>query len=450
MYNVKEIFKIQKKCFEENTYNIKKIIRKLKNLKLSIKRFENEIFDSFKKDFNRTEYETYYSEIVHVNNEINYFIKNIKKLNKKEKVYNNFKFKFFSKNYVVHKPYGCVLILTPYSHPLLYAVISSIGAYASGNRVILKLSPYPSTINDVIRKIFGVVFSLDEIFVIDENKDVFEGMFKLQYDYVLFIGNKKNKETIFQKLVSQNIPMAWLNGNKCPMIIDKTCDLKKAASIVVWSKLLNAGQSSISPDYFLIHNDIYDEFTKAVIEQINIQFPPNSIDINLPCIINENAFSRLVKLTENQKIIYTGEHKPNFKKFYPTIIEVDNHKNILLNEEIFGPIFTFVKYSKKQEIEYWINQNKTPSTIYCFSKNKSLFEYLDLKFETSNLIINDAMTQIYREFAISGIKESGHCSFRYKYSFDLFTYKKNIMIAKKNFNLLYAPFRTINKLKDRI
>ncbi len=450
MYNVKNVLKLQQHSFSNEKINLKKIINKLKKFKLSLKRFDNEIYDSLKKDFNRTPFESYYSEIVHVQKELNYFIKNIKKLYKPKKIKNSFKTHGYTKNYIIRKPYGCMLIMTPFSHPILFSLISIIGAFSSGNKVILKLSPYAGNTNIVIRKIINVVFSVEEVFVINDAQDNLTGLFDFNFDFVLFIGSQKIGKLVSEKFASRLIPTAILLGGKCPAIIDKTCDIKKSANTLTWAKLINAGQSSIAPDYFLIHESIYDSFLKETIKSIENQFPENTIDINLPCIVNENAFNRLVQLTKDQNIIYQKTHKPKLRKFFPMIIEVTNTKNELMKEEMYGPIFLFIKYSKFEDIEKWIKLNRCPNSIYCFSKDKTFYKKIENNFESNSFLLNDAAVQIYKEVQFGGVKNSGHGSFRFEHSYNMFTYNKTIIKAKKNMKFLFAPYKDLHSLKKKI
>lgn len=450
MYNVKNVLKLQQNSFKKDGRSVKKIINKLKKFKVALKRFNVEIYDSLRKDFNRTPYESYYSELIHVQKELNFFIKNIKKLSKPIKVRNSFKTWGQSINYVVKKPHGCMLIMTPFSHPILYSLISVIGAYAAGNKIILKLSPYSGNTNIIIRKIISVVFSVEEVFVIDDVEDNFNGLFDFNFDFVLFIGSQKIGKLVNEKFSSKLIPTALFLGGKCPAIIDETCNLKKTANTITWAKLLNAGQSSIAPDYFLIHESIYDKLLNETIKSIEQQFPENSIDINLPCIINDNAYNRLVLLTKDQKILYQRNNKPKLRKFFPTIIEISNSKSELMKEEIYGPIFLFIKYSNFDDIRKWIKINKTPNSIYCFSKNKKFYKDIEKEFESSYFILNDAMIQIYKKTQLTGVKHSGFGSFRFEHSYELFTYKKTIIKSKKTMKFLQAPYKDLEYLKKRI
>lgn len=450
MYILNQVLEKQKLNFKNKKNINKNIIDKLRKLKMAIERFSEEFYDALKIDFNRTKEESYYTEILLIKREIDFFIKNLKKLSKEQKIKNSYGKNSYSKKYITRKPYGCVFIMTSFSHPGFLSLIPLIGAFASGNNVILKLSPYAGNSNIIIRKIINVVFSIDEVFVINEYEDDINDLFDLNFDLVMFIGSKKIGKLINSKFSSRLIPTVLCMGGKSPVIIDNNCDLTYATKKLVWAKLLNAGQSAIAPDYFLVNEKIYDSFIKLLILEIKKQYPEDKIDKLLSCIVHDDIYKKIEKFIDNDEIIFSINSKPKLRKIYPIVINVNNDSSMLLKEEIYGPIFPIIKYNDIYDIKKYINLNPNPINIYCFTKNKEFAFEIESKFDSGNFIINDCATHIYDQIPLIGTKNSGYGYYRFEHSFEIFTHKKIIYNRKKDFKKIYTPNNDIKKIKKEL
>ena len=60
---------------------------------------------------------------------------------------------------LVREPYGRVLVVSTWNYPLLLALEPALGAYAAGNRVVLKLSPRAPHTNKLILRLLENTFS---------------------------------------------------------------------------------------------------------------------------------------------------------------------------------------------------------------------------------------------------------------------------------------------------
>lgn len=50
------------------------------------------------------------------------------------------------------------------------------------------------------------------------------------------------------------------------MIIDETADLHSAAMRIIFGKYLNCGQTCVAVDHVYVHQKVYDEFKKILLE----------------------------------------------------------------------------------------------------------------------------------------------------------------------------------------
>ena len=149
---IREVVNKQKEYFQKGRQldiNFRK--ENLIKLKIIIKDNEQGIINAIKKDLNKSEFESYFSEIAMVYEELNMHLKNIEKWSKRKRVKSSLMF-FPSKNYIEKEPYGTVLIIGPFNYPFQLVILPLIGAIAAGNTVIIKPSEHYSKYIKINRK----------------------------------------------------------------------------------------------------------------------------------------------------------------------------------------------------------------------------------------------------------------------------------------------------------
>ena len=111
----------------------------LNKLKDIILKNEKYIMEGLKKDLNKSEFESYSTEIGISLSEITYTTKNLKKWAKPKKVKTPMT-EFKAKSYIHPEPYGNTFIISPWNYPFQLSITPLIGSIAAGNTSIIK--PY--------------------------------------------------------------------------------------------------------------------------------------------------------------------------------------------------------------------------------------------------------------------------------------------------------------------
>lgn len=444
-----ETFNLQKDNFDNNKLTINRRIEFLNILKSNIKKLENEIYDSLKQELGKSAHESYSTELSLIYNEIDYFVKNLTKLSKPQKVHNKFPFWFSSQNKICLEPYGIVLIMSPFNYPFQLLFVPLIGAIATGNRVFVKVSPLSSKTQIVIKKIIDDTFSKDLVFFVDNSPENVSILFDLNFDFIFFTGSTNFGKVISSRFADRLTPMVLELGGKCPVIIDKDINLELSVKRLLWGKLLNVGQTCIAADYAIIHSDIYNKFIQELIKQLKLDYPNYLNNDKFGKIIDINNFKRLVSLINNQKIIYGGNNNVNSLKIEPTIIEIENTNNILMKEEIFGPILPIIKYENNSDIIDIIKTNQYPLAVYIFSTNDHLINYVFNQTQSGSFVVNDVLFQITKPLPFGGIKNSGMGTYHFEHSFNCFTYKRPyVKTSNLSHELRFNPDKiSLKKLK---
>ncbi len=431
-------------------------IKKLKKLKEIILKNRVKIKEALKKDFKKNPSEVDLTEIFPVVSEINFTINNLRKWMKDEYVRTPLTL-LGSKSFIRYEAKGVVLIITPWNFPINLSFISLINALSAGNSILIKPSEITSETSYVIKDIIEETFDEKEVSVVLGGVDLAKEILKLKFNHILFIGSPTIGSEVM-KSASVHLSSVTLElGGKSPTIIDKNCDLKKAAKRVVWAKLINNGQVCISPDYILIHEEIKNKFVKYVINSIKKLYGDNINNSQSYCrIVNNNHFKRLKNLIDdslknNSKILYGGNTDSNENYIEPTLIENIDKNSKIFNEEIFGPILPIFTFKKIDEAITFINKKNKPLALYIFSSDKKNINKVLGETSSGGVCINHN-TLHYSNYNLpfGGIGNSGFGRCHGEYGFKELSNKKSIFKQFLPFSptdILMPPY---NSFKQKV
>ena len=435
--NISKKYEKQKKFFNSGTSkSIQYRINSLKKLKKNISLNENEIINALKSDLGKSETETFFSEIALIYIEINLALKNVKRWSKKRKVSSSL-INFLSSDYIIPEPYGVTLNISPWNYPFQLSISPLIGAVAAGNTVILKPSEFSSKTSEIIKKIIENTFEKGHVDVILGGPEIGSKLLDFNWDYIFFTGSTNIGKIVAQKAAINLTPTTLELGGKNPCIVDETANLKVASKRIVFGKFLNCGQTCIAPDFILVHESVKKDFTEKIIERIKKIYNEDVENSeNYSRIINKKHFSRLIKLLEEDKIIYGGKNNPNSNFIEPTLIDGSNFNSSLMKEEIFGPILPVVSYSNKDELKKILDNYKDPLAFYIFSNDKKFSNELIKRYSFGGAAVNDTISQIVNHrLPFGGIRNSGLGSYHGKQSFKTFSFYKPYIVKSNIFDL---------------
>ncbi len=451
--DIKNMLDKQREYFSKGeTKNVTFRLNALKKLKAVIKDNEKDIMDALKKDLNKAPFEAYATEVGFIYNELNDAIKNIRKWNKVKRVRTPIT-QFKSVSYIVSEPYGIALIMSPWNYPFQLAIAPLIGAIASGNCAVVKPSAYSPCTSAVISKILSSCFSKEYIAVIEGGREANQELLHEKVDYIFFTGSVDVGKMVMESAAKNLTPVTLELGGKSPCIVDRDVNIDLAAKRIIWGKTINSGQTCVAPDYVYVHKDVKDSLLIAMKKYIFEFFGEQPCkNPDLPRIVNEKHFKRLIGLIENGKIYSGGDFEVSNLKISPTIIDNVVWEDSVMQEEIFGPILPVLTYDEIQEVISAVNNRPKPLALYLFTNNKDVENKIINNISFGGGCINDTIVHLATEYMpFGGVGESGMGSYHSKWSFDTFTHKKSIM--KKSFSidikLRYPPYKNkLNLLKN--
>lgn len=436
----KEIHSEQQQLFASNkTKDIDFRIGQLKKLKNVLKSNEKLLYQAIYKDFGKSEFETYASELALVYYELNLFIKNLRKWSKRKKVTTGLA-NFPAKSYIITEPLGNTLIIGAWNYPIQLSLIPVISSLAAGNTVILKPSEVSAHTSSVLKQLINNNFRQGYFAVVEGGADETTELLKLKFDKIFFTGSTNVGRIIYQAAAKQLCPVTLEMGGKSPTIVLADCDIKVSAQRIVWAKFLNAGQTCVAPDYILVDKKIEPEFLEALRQEIEKYHEPNTeLSDNYLRIINTNHFSRLYDLIEIEKI-YFGGHTDKQERFIgPTVLNNISFEDKIMQEEIFGPLLPVIGFDNLDTAIKAVKARPKPLACYIYSKNKKIIQKLLHEVSFGGGAVNDSVMHLSNSnLPFGGVGFSGIGNYHGKAGLDCFSHQKSI---------LHKPFWLEPKIK---
>lgn len=426
-------------------------IQQLKRLKAAIKTNEIELLNALHRDLHKSAFEGYTAEIGFVYTELNDAINNLKCWAKPVRAKTPL-LHWPSRSRIYSEPKGSVLIIGPWNYPLQLVLSPLIGAIAAGNCVIIKPSEVSRSCEEVIVKLIAEVFPQDHCAVVTGDATFTKNLLSYKFDHIFFTGSTAVGREVMRAAAEHLTPVTLELGGKSPCIVDTHTNMQLSARRIAWGKFYNAGQTCVAPDYLLVHKSIKEEFVEHLRREL-VQFfgkqSQNSPDYGR--IINDKHFTRLVTMLDGQDIMVGGQHDAASRFIAPTIVDCHEQDNVLMREEIFGPILPVLEYDTKDEALAIVAKYPKPLACYVFSNKRKFYKRVirDVRFG-GGCVNNTLMHVANHHLPFGGVGPSGMGAYHGRTSFDVFSHKKSVMYTPWIFDLWlkYPPyFRRIELIR---
>lgn len=410
---------------------------------------EAKITKALQKDLRKPELEAYSTEIAYVLEDIKAVIKSFKEWAEPQSVSTPLVLQPASSQ-ILSEPFGTTLIIAPWNYPFQLTVSPLIGAIAAGNTAVLKPSEATPATQSLLQDLFAKTFPSEYIACVGGAIDESQALLNEKFDFIFFTGSPRVGQIVMEKAAKHLTPVCLELGGKSPCIVDSKIDVMVAARRIVWGKFMNAGQTCVAPDYLLVHEAIYTEFSKALKNVLKEFFGNDAKDSDSYArIVNKSHFLRLTSLLKNGGTITGGKSDEADLYIEPTLVEDIPLNHPLMDEEIFGPILPMFKYRTVSEALDVVNSKTKPLAFYLFTKNKKLQKQVLENTPFGGACVNDTVVHLANpNLPFGGIGTSGMGMYHGKFSFDAFSHKKPVL--RKPFildaNMRYAPY-TAAKLK---
>lgn len=410
----------------QKTKNLKFRKMYLEKLKEVLLKNEELLYDSIYKDFGKSKFDTFTTEISFVLKDINYFLKNLNSLAKPKKVRTNLANQLGSSK-IYPEPLGCTLVIGAWNYPYQLSLSPVVAALAAGNTCILKPSEIAENTMKAMAKIINENFPKDYFYVAEGGIEETTEILKLKFDKIFFTGSPKVGQIIYEAAAKHLTPVTLELGGKSPAIVTSSANFEVAAKRIVWGKFLNAGQTCVAPDYILVDEKVKDSFLDSLQSYIQ-KFNYHSESENYTQIINQRNFDRLVNLIDQEKVFFGGKTDAAKRYIEPTIMHDVTWNDKVMQEEIFGPILPVLTFKNFNEALLQIAAYEKPLSAYLFSDNSEEKEEFTSKISFGGGCINDVVMHLSNDYLpFGGVGNSGIGNYHGKYGFDAFSHQKAVL-----------------------
>jgi aldehyde dehydrogenase (NAD+) len=417
----------QRNFFNSNTTkDLPFRIKQLNKLYYLLKDNEQLLFDAIYKDFKKSEFDTYTSELALVYHDIKDAKRNLFRWARKKRVKTNL-VNFPSKSYILKEPLGVCLVIGAWNYPYQLSLAPAIAALAAGNTVVLKPSELPAETSSVMAKLINSAFDPDIFKVVEGGVPETTELLEQNFDKIFFTGSTKVGKIVYEAAAKNLTPVTLELGGKSPAFITEDCNLKITAKRLVWAKFLNAGQTCIAPDYVMVDKEIEQKFLQAI--QTEIENEHFAIaNHNYVQIINEANFERLKKMIDPSKVFYGGSTDASERYIEPTILQNATFEDAAMQEEIFGPILPVLTYTNLDEAIAHVKKLPKPLSAYVFTASATSRAKVLRQLSFGGGAVNEAVMHITNpNMPFGGVGNSGIGSYHGKAGFDCFTHHKSIL-----------------------
>jgi aldehyde dehydrogenase (NAD+) len=435
---IKQIVSRQREYFyTDATKSIDFRVAALKRLQSAIMRDEGKILEALKKDLNKSDFEGYMTEVGIVLDELRFCLKHIRGWAKTKTVRTPLA-QFHAKSFIVPEPYGVALILAPWNYPFQLCVGPLIGAISAGNCAVIKPSAYAPNTSHILAEIIASCFPPEYITVVEGGREENTELLMQKFDYIFFTGSVGVGKVVMEAASKNLTPVTLELGGKSPCIVDQTADLKCAAKRIAFGKYLNAGQTCVAPDHLLVHRSVKDELIAHIKTAVKEFFPKGEY-ADMPVIINDKHFNRLLGLMKEEKVLLGGDYDPKTRFIEPTILGDITFDSPIMQEEIFGPILPVLTFDTMDKVIASVNARPKPLALYLFTSDKTTEHSVLKSISFGGGCINDTIIHLATpHMGFGGVGDSGMGSYHGKLSFDTFSHYKSIV---KKYTWIDIPMR---------
>jgi len=422
---------LQKEANKKNvivTYQMRK--NRLIALQKAVKKYEKEIYEALFFDLRKDEWEVFVTELSIVYEEIHFALKHLKRWMKPKRIKSAL-VQFPAKNYIMHDPYGQVLIMSPWNYPLQLTLVPLVGAIAAGNVAVIKPSAYAPKIAEVMKKLIEEAFPNGEVLLFLGGRAVNEEVLKAIYDMIFFTGSPEVGKIVMRRASETLTPVVLELGGKSPFIITEDADIPLTVRRLKFAKLINNGQTCVAPDYVLMDAKVLPRL--AEFQEVFDLFPDE--EERLPKIINQKHYLRLKEYLVELGIPHFVDNTETIK---PTLVVNPPLDSKVMQEEIFGPILPIIVYENLDEAISFINERPKPLALYLFTKSKKTINKVLQSTSSGSVGINDAVVQLANpHFPFGGVGNSGMGAYHGIHSFKAFSHQKAVLHKSRLFDFKF-------------
>lgn len=316
----------------------------------------------------------------------------------------------------IREPLGVIGAILPFNFPANSFAHKVAPNLALGNTVIVKPSSQtPLTAIEIAKLIYMAGFPKGVISVIVGNAEKIGTAMATDKRIagITLTGSTKTGNAIASLAYSKKL-MLELGGSD-PFIVFDDADLDRAAKVGVRARFEYAGQNCNSAKRFIVHERVYDEFTKKFIELASSLRVGNALDerTEMGPLINDSALREARSIVEDTiehgggKLLLNKEVDGEKGYFMgPVVIGEPDIESRAMQEETFAPVAPIFKFNSNDEAVTAANSSKYGLQAAIFTNDISKAMDAAKRIKAGAVLINDSTRLRWDTLPFGGLKGS--------------------------------------------
>jgi coniferyl-aldehyde dehydrogenase len=358
-------------------------------------------------------------------------------------------------NRVIPQPKGVVGIVSPWNYPLFLTVSPLISVVAAGNRAMIKMAAHSQHLCRLLAELVGAQVPEDQIAILPAVRA--QDFSTLPFDHLIFTGSADAGRTVMRAAAENLTPVTLELGGKSPTIICDDYDIEAAAQNILYGKFINAGQTCLAPDYLFVPEGKRDQFVTAA-QRIVAQRYPDINDRSFTSVIDDKSYRRLRATLEDAErkgarvvpLVPGASFNDLLRKFPPHLVLDPTDDMVIMQEEIFGPLFPVKTYRDLDEVIAYVTRRDRPLGLYFFTTDKAVEEKLLYGTISGGVTINNCVLHVAQhDLPFGGTGASGMGQYHGYEGFLEFS-KLRPVFTNPRFSLLHWFYPPYSKRQARL
>ncbi|WP_122036401.1 betaine-aldehyde dehydrogenase [Aliivibrio sp. EL58] len=353
--------------------------------------------------------------------------------------------------YTRREPLGICAGIGAWNYPIQIAMWKSAPALAAGNAMIFKPSEETPLTALKLAEIFTEAGLPDGVFNVVQGDYRVGQMLTAHPDIakVSFTGETGTGKAVMADSAKTLKPVTMELGGKSPMIVFDDAKLDDAVSAAMVANFYTQGEVCTNGTRVFVHENLYDDFInqlKVRTEKLIVGDPMN-IETQVGALISKAHLAKVLEAIEQAKqsgatlltggyqVIDKGLENGNF--VVPTVFVNCEDDMPHVQQEIFGPVMSVLKFTDEDEVIRRANDTKYGLAAGIFTQNLSRAHRVIHQMQAGICWVN-TWGDSPAEMPVGGYKHSGVGRENGPETLLHYTQTKSILIELGDFASPYA------------
>jgi 1-pyrroline-5-carboxylate dehydrogenase len=311
-------------------------------------------------------------------------------------------------NELMYLPLGVGVVIPPWNFPLAITCGMTGAALVTGNTVILK----PASLTPIVAARMVELFEEAGTppgalnFVPGSGGEI--GDFLVGHSrtrFISFTGSREVGTHIYALAAQVQLGQRWLKrvvaemGGKDAIIVDESADLEAAAAGITTSAYGYQGQKCSAASRAIVLEPVYQDVLGRVARQAEALRvgPAEDPATQIAAVIDQSQYDKVLSYVEvgqrEGRLVVGGEpHGSDGWYIQPTVVANVPEGGRLAQEEIFGPVLSFIRARDYSHALAIANGTEYGLTGGVYSRDRRHLERARAEFQVGNLYFNRKIT----------------------------------------------------------